>query len=184
MLRQSRGAGWAPLQPCGPGRVSSEDHAVRRCLSRGLSRGLSLGLPLAAAGLLSGCYPAQPALYSPGSQFYAPPYGAPQYSSPQYLPPQYPPPGYPRPAFPESRPLPPEAPYDTRPAEPFSPTVVEPSAPSPPAAADDDAFLLPKADSGPADAPAAPPRPTTRTRAPTNSVPLMGFRPMRGQQGL
>lgn len=149
---------------------------MRRCSSRGLSRGLSLGLPLAAAGLLSGCYPAQPALYSPGPQYYQPQYGSPQ----------YPPPGYSRPAPPEPAPPPPETTYDTRPTEPFSPTIVEPSSPSPPAAADDDAFLLPKADGSTGDAPAAPaaPGPATRTVVPRNSVPLMGFRPMRGQQGL
>lgn len=155
-------------------------------MRRRLSRGLSLGLIPAAAGLLSGCYPAQPALYSPGSQYYAPQYYAPQYSAP----------GYPRPAYPEARPAPqllpppdarrdtepPAAPYDTRPAEPFSPTTVEPS--PPPAAADDDAFLLPKVDSRPGDTPSAPPKPGVRTGAPASSVPLMGFRPMRGQQGL
>lgn len=155
--------------------------------SWGLSRGLSLGLPLAAAGLLSGCYPAQPALYSPGPQYYQPRYGQPQYGSPQY-----PPPEYARPAYPEPAPPPPETTYDTRPAEPFSPTIIEPSSPSPPAAADDDAFLLPKADSSTGsmgntgDIPAlpTPPGPATRTVVPRNSVPLMGFRPMRGQKGL
>jgi len=154
---------------------------VRRYSSPGLSRGLSLGLPLAAAGLLSGCYAAQPALYSPGPQYYQAPYGQPQYGSPQY-----PPPGYSRPAYPEPAPPPPATTYDTRPTEPFSPTIVEPSSPSPPAAADDDAFLLPKADSGTGDTPAAPAPagPATRTVVPRNSVPLMGFRPMRGQQGL
>ena len=170
---------------------------MRRCPYLGLSRGLSLGLPLAAAGLLSGCYPAQPVLYSPGSQYYQPrygqppygqpPYGQPQYGSPQDLP-QYPPPGHSRPPSPETAPPPPETTYDARPPEPFSPTIVEPSAPSPPAAADDDAFLLPKTDSGPGstgDVPAAPAPsgPATRTVVPRNSVPLMGFRPMRGQQG-
>ena len=157
-----------------------------------LSRGLSRGLSLAVAGLLSGCYAAQPALYSPGSQYYQPrygqpPYGQPPYGSPQY-PPQYPPPGYSRPASPEIAPPPPETTYDTRPPEPFSPTIVEPSAPSPPAAADDDAFLLPKAGSGTGNAgdvpvAPAPSGPATRTVVPRNSVPLMGFRPMRGQQG-
>ncbi|HEY0206191.1 MAG TPA: hypothetical protein VGC15_18800 [Acetobacteraceae bacterium] len=145
-----------------------------------LFRGLSLGLPLAAAGLLSGCYPAQPVLYSPGSQYYQPQYGSPQYPPP--------PPGYSRPASPEPAPPPPETTYDTRPEEPFSPTIVEPSTPSPPASADDGAFLLPKADIGTGntgDTPAvpAPPGPATRARVPRNSVPLMGFRPMRGQQG-
>jgi len=154
---------------------------VRRCSSRGLSRGLSLGLLLAAAGLLSGCYAAQPALYSPGPQYYQPQYGQPQYGSPQY-----PPPGYSRPAYPEPAPMPPATTYDTRPTEPFSPTIVEPSSPFPPAAADDDAFLLPKANGGTGDVTAAPasPGPATRTVVPRNSVPLMGFRPMRGQHGL
>lgn len=164
---------------------------MRRCSSRGLSRSLSLGLPLAAAGLLSGCYPAQPVLYSPGSQYYQPQYGQPPYGSPQnppQYPPQYPPPGYSSPASPEPAPPPPETTYDTRPAEPFSPAIVEPSAPSPPAAADDDAFLLPKTgggtgNTGDVPAPPAPPGPATRTVVPRNSVPLMGFRPMRGQQG-
>ena len=32
--------------------------------------------------------------------------------------------------------------------------------------------------------PPAPARPATRATVPSNSVPLMGFRPMRGQQGL
>jgi len=159
---------------------------VRRCSSRGLSRGLSLGLPLAAAGLLSGCYAAQPALYSPGPQYYQPQYGQPQYGQPQYGSPQYPPLGYSRPAYPEPAPPPPATTYDTRPTEPFSPTIVEPSSPFPPAAADDDAFLLPKANGGTGDFTAAPasPGPATRTVVPRNSVPLMGFRPMRGQHGL
>ncbi|MGI4942454.1 MAG: hypothetical protein ACRYHQ_18130, partial [Janthinobacterium lividum] len=85
-------------------------------------------------------------------------------------------------------PPPPETTYETPPAEPFSPAIVEPSAPSPPAAADDDAFLLPKVgggtgNTGDVSATPAPPGPATRTVVPRNSVPLMGFRPMRGQQG-
>lgn len=149
---------------------------------------LSSGLFLAAAGLLSGCYSAEPALYAPGTRYSLSPYARPQYVPPQYPVPVYPPSRYPEPEYPSPQyddPREPE-PYDSRAPEPFPPAMLEPSVPSPSSALDNDAPVPERPYGQQSDPPQslAPARPSTRTGARAGSVPLMGFRPMRGQQGL
>lgn len=150
------------------------------------------GILLAATGLLPGCVSAPPApYYMPGSPYSgaqdhgarygygslpAPAPVAPIPLVPAYLPPQ---------ALPAPAPLP---------ALPTEPLAAEPPLPDPVAA--DPAMAAPgPQEPPPADdlplpvpsgtAPSVRPdvRPATRANVPANSVPMMGFRPMRGQQG-
>ncbi len=146
------------------------------------------GLALAAAGLLSACVAAEPPAYYmpapgysgfgdrgaryPGARPYTPSPAEPPYALPQPAPtglPAYDPP--PPTLEPPPRDDPPPPAYDP-----------PPPATSDPAPADD--LPLPVPDSrGDPKASAPVQRPGARTASP-NNVPLMGFRPMKGQQGL
>ena len=69
------------------------------------------------------------------------------------------------------------------PPRPAQPAEADDSLPqAPPRVATDPAQPAPPAAAEPPAAPAS--RPSARTAAPSSSVPLLGFRPMRGQQGL
>ena len=144
-------------------------------------------LLLASAGLLPGCIAQPNPYYMPGSPYsrlqdhgarydYGMP-AAPQAMAPIPLVPSYQPP-----------PQPLTLPEPVRPTEPMPLDEPPPPVGPGPAASDpqQDDLPLPVPDSRAApaaDRPGTVTRPATRTAVPPNGVPLMGFRPMRGQQG-
>lgn len=149
---------------------------------------MRLGLPLGltTAGLLSACVAPQPAAYyAPASQYSGPGYYGRGYPGPGYSGPRFSAPRYGDPAFgPAPQFLPPQ---DDPPPMPAAPTLAEPEPPTGPVAVPDLPLVPPEDAPDPVARTAFPAsRPATRANVPppANSVPLTGFRPMRGQQGL
>lgn len=145
------------------------------------------GLLLATAGVLPGCV-AQPATYYvPGG-----PYSRQQDHGARYYygEPVAPPPSLaPIPLMPAYQPPPAPLPDPVRPTEPMPldepPPPIEPPPAAPDPQQDDLPLPVPDSRAPPTGArPGATARPATRAAVPPNGVPLMGFRPMRGQQGL